>query len=112
MARAKSVDRFDLSAGERLVVDLLQPIGDWDAGGWRRNAACRHSDVRLFFPGRVSGAPRGVEAAKAVCRSCPVREECLHFAQTTNQLDGVWGGLDEVERRSARTSRQPRRTAT
>jgi WhiB family transcriptional regulator, redox-sensing transcriptional regulator len=71
--------------------------------GWRAHAACRHEDPELFFPVGVTGAalPQ-IAAAKAVCTGCPVREACLAFALTTNQDYGVWGGLDEEERREER----------
>jgi WhiB family redox-sensing transcriptional regulator len=51
----------------------------------------------------VTGAAVGhIAAAKAVCRACTVREECLEFAISTNQEYGVWGGTSEEERRVLR----------
>lgn len=71
--------------------------------GWRAHAACRQEDPELFFPIGVTGAALGqIAAAKAVCAGCPVQEACLAFALTTNQDYGVWGGLDEEERREER----------
>jgi WhiB family transcriptional regulator, redox-sensing transcriptional regulator len=69
---------------------------------WRQDAACRDLDPNLFFP------PSDEEAApaKAVCATCPVREECLEYALVTRQDDGVWGGLDETERKRLRRRRQ------
>jgi len=70
---------------------------------WREEAACRHSDPNLFFPaGNTGAALDNIDAAKAVCGSCPVAEACLRFALATNQDDGIWGGRDEVERRRLR----------
>lgn len=75
----------------------------WDAEGWRTEAACRDIDPDLFFPTGVTGeAIEQIAVAKGVCASCPVAEECLIFAVTTNQEYGVWGGLDEEERRDVR----------
>jgi WhiB family redox-sensing transcriptional regulator len=70
---------------------------------WRTRAACRSEDPDLFFPVGVTGAaiPQ-IAAAKAVCAGCPVREACGAFAIATNQEYGVWGGLDEEERREQR----------
>ncbi len=65
---------------------------------WRRQAACRDMDTDVFFP--LSDEEAG--PAKAVCATCPVRAECLEFAMTTRQPDGVWGGLTEAERRRLR----------
>jgi WhiB family redox-sensing transcriptional regulator len=40
--------------------------------------------------------------AKTVCHSCLVRPECLAEAMTSDERFGIWGGLTERERRSAR----------
>lgn len=78
-------------------------IPDWDDAGWRDRAACRHSDPDLFFPAGTSGAAlEELRAAKALCATCPVREQCLAFALETNQDAGVWGGASEEERRELR----------
>ncbi len=74
-------------------------------GDWRRSAACRGCDVELFFPvGTTGPAVDQIDAAKAVCRHCPVRVDCLDFALVTNQEAGVWGGATEDERRRLRRS--------
>lgn len=83
-----------------------------DRDGWRDAAACRGEDSSLFF------APSyfekrfekdGREAkAKAICATCPVQTPCLEFALATREAHGVWGGLNETERRQilrARTLR-------
>jgi WhiB family redox-sensing transcriptional regulator len=89
-----------------------RPIFDWDNEGWRDRAACRHSDAELFFPvGSTSGSLDEIKAVKSVCRSCPVQAPCLQFALQTNQEAGIWGGMDEEERRRLRAAwragRQP-----
>jgi WhiB family redox-sensing transcriptional regulator len=74
------------------------PIRDW-----RRAAACRDTAPDLFFPVGTTGlAIEQIEAAKAVCEQCPVKEPCLQFALETNQDSGIWGGLSEEERRPLR----------
>ncbi|AZM63887.1 MULTISPECIES: WhiB family transcriptional regulator [unclassified Streptomyces] len=74
---------------------------------WRNSAACRTEDPDLFFPIGTSGpALLQTEQAKAVCRRCPVREQCLQWALRTGQSIGVWGGTSEEERRALK-----RRTA-
>lgn len=73
-------------------------------------AACREEDPDLFFPiGSTGPALVQTEDAKAVCRSCPVRQECLRWALDNGQDAGVWGGLDETERRAMK--RRSRRRA-
>lgn len=69
---------------------------------WRHHAACRDLDPHLFFPEPDDDAG----PAKAVCSTCPVQQECLEYALATRQDDGVWGGLDETERRRLRRRRQ------
>lgn len=77
---------------------------------WRQDAACIGEDPELFFPvGTTGPALEQVERAKAVCRRCPVIDQCLEWALATNQDSGVWGGMSEDERRALRRSRQRRR---
>lgn len=38
--------------------------------------------------------------AKRMCRHCPFNTECLEWSINTNQQYGVWGGLDERQRRA------------
>jgi WhiB family transcriptional regulator, redox-sensing transcriptional regulator len=77
---------------------------------WRHNAACLDIDPELFFPvGTTGPALDQIERAKAVCRACDVVAQCLEWALETNQTAGVWGGMDEDERRALRRSRQYRR---
>ena len=75
---------------------------------WLDLAACRDGDPEIFFPtGAGVLAGRQVIRAKAVCQRCPVRLECLRWAQFHASDDGVWGGLDADERRKLRWSRAP-----
>lgn len=53
---------------------------------WRHNAVCREEDPELFFPiGNTGPALLQIEEAKAVCRRCPVMEQCLQWALETGQ---------------------------
>ena len=38
--------------------------------------------------------------AKAICATCPVRGPCLDYALRIREQHGIWGGLNEVERRA------------
>lgn len=68
---------------------------------WRHRAACREQDPELFFPVGNSGpALLQLAEAKAVCRRCPVADECLSWALTSGQDYGVWGAMSEDERRA------------
>ncbi|HTJ74847.1 MAG TPA: WhiB family transcriptional regulator [Acidimicrobiales bacterium] len=81
---------------------MPETLTTYDPNEWRQDAACRDMDTAIFFPETEEAAA----AAKAVCATCPVREACLQFALVTRQDDGVWGGLDENERRRLRRRRQ------
>ena len=64
-------------------------------------AACRNTDRDLFFSpdGERGLAKRRRErAAKAVCVTCPVQDECAAYAIANREPHGVWGGLSEGER--------------
>ena len=75
---------------------------------WRDEAACRGVDPNVFFP----LTDKEAEPALAICATCPVREPCLDFAILTRQVDGVWGGTTESERkRIARRRRAAARAA-
>jgi WhiB family transcriptional regulator, redox-sensing transcriptional regulator len=70
---------------------------------WRDRAACRDMDPDLFFPiGTTGPALDQIEAARAICRLCAVKDPCLEYALVTNQEAGVWGGTSEEERRRLR----------
>lgn len=66
---------------------------------WKR-ALCAQTDPSLFFPDGSGGkVKQDKELAKKVCGRCPIRVACLEWALETGQHAGVWGGLDETERR-------------
>jgi WhiB family redox-sensing transcriptional regulator len=74
---------------------------------WRHRAACRDEDPELFFPiGTTGPALLQVDEAKTVCQRCDSIEECLSWALSSDQDSGVWGGLDEDERRALRRRRR------
>jgi WhiB family redox-sensing transcriptional regulator len=78
---------------------------------WRHKAECRKEDPELFFPVGTSGpALAQIVKAKAVCRRCPVSQECLAWALASGQ-DGIWGGTTEDERRELRSSAAQRASA-
>ena len=72
---------------------------------WRAQARCRGVDPEIFHPGEDDEG----NAAKQYCAECPVREACLEHAIAVREKHGVWGGLNERERR--RLIRQRRRSA-
>lgn len=83
----------------------MQPDAIFDPRmwGWQQQAACRGEDSALFFAPNYfekRGEKDAREArAKASCIQCPVRERCLEYALKIGEEHGIWGGLNEQERR-------------
>ncbi|MFE5842009.1 WhiB family transcriptional regulator [Streptomyces niveus] len=88
----------------RTVRTSYNPFAVVPAGtDWRLAAVCCDEDPELFYPiGNTGPALVQIEEAKAVCRRCPVREQCLQWALENGQDHGVWGGLSVDERRARR----------
>lgn len=77
---------------------LYHESEDWVAQG-----ACRKYDPELFFPvSTVGPGAQDAELAKAVCRTCPVQNECLRWALRAGEAHGVWGATTPEERRFLR----------
>ena len=71
---------------------------------WQHKAACRGPHTSLFFPPSHFERKDDKEAreaqAKSICAACPVRKPCLAYALRIREPHGIWGGLNEVERRT------------
>jgi WhiB family redox-sensing transcriptional regulator len=82
--------------------------------GWQERAACQDYESDLFFEPdnelRIVRARRE-QAAKRICAACPVRAECLSFAESGPEVFGVWGGTTQRERAIRRRRRRRRATA-
>ena len=70
---------------------------------WQLKAACRGPQAEIFFPPttaeRKEERQRRETRAKAICTSCSVRADCLEYALRIREPHGVWGGLNEFERK-------------
>lgn len=78
---------------------------------WRDQAACRDVDTDLFFPVQQT-SEREWELARAICRHCPVKAECLDAALSFEGADrqGMWAGMTPDERaRLVKRRRRARR---
>lgn len=71
---------------------------------WQVKAACRGPRADLFFPPNHFEKKVEKEArerqAKSICATCSVSTQCLDYAIRIREPHGVWGGLNEAERRS------------
>jgi hypothetical protein len=88
-----------LMAADELAGLALVPRPRWMAQG-----ACRWRPEIDFF-----ASSGNQERAKAVCRTCPVAEECLAYALERYETEGIWGGKTPVERRELIPRRGPGR---
>ena len=62
-------------------------------------ALCAQIDPDLWYPD--PGDAHAAQTAAAVCRTCPVRADCLDYAMATEAQGGrhgVWGGLTPTAR--------------
>jgi WhiB family redox-sensing transcriptional regulator len=64
------------------VLESLGRVKELDA------LPCRLVEPEVFF----AESPADVEAAKALCRDCPVQAACLAGAIERQEPWGVWGG--------------------
>lgn len=117
------------SARARAVRLILGELDD----DWKKRAACRgHDRPDIFYPpparaddeaddvdlSQVNRAKRErrrriiVAEAKSVCYRCPVRArqlggtgQCLDYADSIGDFNGIWGGLTARERGRKRDER-------
>jgi WhiB family transcriptional regulator, redox-sensing transcriptional regulator len=86
---------------------LPGPVSEtWD---WQRHGSCRGMDsARFFHPDAERGQARArrVAQAKEICNACPVIAACREHALTVIEPYGIWGGLDEAERRAVYAQRR------
>jgi WhiB family transcriptional regulator, redox-sensing transcriptional regulator len=71
---------------------------------WYYDAVCSSVDPDLWFPEQEDGR-NTTTAAKSICRTCPAVQLCAEYAITRPDLDGVWGGLTDRERKDIRAQR-------
>jgi len=71
---------------------------------WANDAACKGSEAALFYSAdsaeRKEDRVEREQLAKRICAGCMVREECLRAALDRHESYGIWGGLNEFERRA------------
>ena len=61
---------------------------------WMAHGNCNNHPPAVFFPS--DGV--GVEIAKKICETCPVKDECLEYALANRVDHGVWGAASDRQR--------------
>ncbi len=90
------------------------PLGGYPPPGpWATEAACRGLEPELFMSALDNRTARtDLEAAAAVCRTCPVHVDCLDYALGAGRdLLGVWAGTTPGQRRRLRQTVRARLAA-
>ena len=78
---------------------------DYGPEAWRNKAKCKGLDTELWFPPRDKAKYKTIaDVSKAICYGkdgfpeCPVRKECLLYADAQDEQHGIWGGMSHRER--------------
>lgn len=71
---------------------------------WQIKAACRGPQSVVFYPPgtferKEEKLARELQA-KEICRTCSVKKACLEYAMSIREPHGIWGGLNESERKN------------
>jgi WhiB family redox-sensing transcriptional regulator len=97
-----SLDKPQLTDKQRRELVSAELMSSWGLVNktieWKEEAACK-GQTELFFSIRGSNTERN-EAAKAICRTCPVSYQCLKYAKENLLAFGIWGGKTPAERLS------------
>lgn len=81
------------------LLDALGPILDASGATWRTQALCKGRTDDMY---PESGDTRALRAAEAICRECPVAEECLEEALRIGDDNGVRAGMGPTARQRLR----------
>lgn len=105
----------------RALRDTAPPIGHVQVDSWRDRAACNNHRTLPASTwddsadgdkcGRISHREERIEQAKAVCGTCPVKDQCLADVDLAFD-DGVRGGVDLRQLREAARRRAIRQAVS
>jgi WhiB family redox-sensing transcriptional regulator len=92
---AELLSEFDYN---EIQLELIADMHRWSPQG-----ACRQPgiDRTVFLYDRTRDKKQNqlMEArAKAICRACPVLDDCLFHALELPEVAGTWGGMTDLER--------------
>jgi WhiB family redox-sensing transcriptional regulator len=80
-------------------LDNLHPIyEEWE---WQGHSLCKEVDPELFFLDhnlRKGQKKKKEDTAIAICKACPVMQQCLEHSLRVPEFYGVWGGMGADER--------------
>jgi WhiB family redox-sensing transcriptional regulator len=84
-----------------MISDTLAVL---DSPGWMAKAVCQYVNPEMFYSEHEHSLWRKdrVARAKAVCRVCSVRAECLTWALKVEDAHAILGGKTPQERTEIR----------
>ena len=94
-----------------VIAGLVSPVRKGDDAvsaqrvedDWQIKAACRGPQASVFFPPphfeRKDEKFERESQAKGICATCVVQQDCLEYAISIREPHGIWGGLNENERK-------------
>jgi WhiB family transcriptional regulator, redox-sensing transcriptional regulator len=88
-----------------LPITMPAPVAS-ALGEWHGRGLCVGEDPGVFFPSHGDPGPE----AREMCAACRVRGDCLNYATEADE-SGIWGGLDQRERRNLKRKRRRRMEA-
>lgn len=63
---------------------------------WMDDDACVGVDPEAFFSVDRDHGKANARAARKVCRTCPVTQQCQNYADAHN-VQGIWAGIDRTK---------------
>lgn len=93
--------RERLSEGSS-VTDFLALLGSLEVAPWMVEGRCADADnPDAWFPTQGKHSTTTMTAIR-ICSLCPVAAECFAFAVARPELEGIWAGTTQRQRRAAR----------
>src|SRR3954463_6384102 len=78
------------------------PRPTYSSYAWQEQGRCRTKAVEQFFADDLELDQRErreqTEAARQVCGTCPVQQQCLDHALRVPETFGIWGGTTPTQR--------------
>lgn len=64
---------------------------------WQDRALCRGLPTEWWYPDKGNFTADNHEAIR-ICQRCPVKGECLAYANERQEEHGIWGGTTATKR--------------
>lgn len=90
-----------------MSAENVNPEGFDSNRSWDVQANCLDVVPDTFFPeGTYDEIREESLEAKRICAQCLARLACYEYAKVNHHRAGVWGGLNEIQRKALRRSKR------